>query len=104
MISLDQFKLGLTAYVVDNIAPAVADPLKKFGLCCAAELAIKNIEQNPIVSALGVVHDGKVDIDGLYSVARKYACEPLPVAIPLIGEFRFKQTDIDTIYKTITSI
>ena len=104
MISMDQLKTGLTVFVSDKMAPAIAQPAKRFAMACAAELMIENIDKHPVVAHLGVVDDGQVDIDKLYRVMRKNAKEPIQIKIPVIGEFRFNQADIDTLFTTIMEV
>lgn len=101
MISLEQFKTGLAVFVADKMAPAIAQPVKKFAMTCAAELMIDGIDKHPVVAHLGVLDGGQVDIDKLYKVVRKNATEPLTIQIPWIGNFTFRQSDIDAIYQTI---
>lgn len=58
------------------------------------------LREHPAVKLMRVMDEqGNIDIDRLYNAARPKFESKLPVAVPLIGELKFDQNDVDKLYR-----
>lgn len=99
---------GFAAFLDQEIMPRLSG-ISKWLFGGAAELALLNAQSNfetlknsAWVSILGVVHGEEIDVDKAYRVIRKQAeREPAVIALPVIGEVKLNEGDVDTIYQLI---
>ena len=60
------------------------------------------LRENPAVRLMRIMDEqGNIDIDRLYSAARPKFENKLSVSVPLIGDLKFDQNDVDKLYKYI---
>lgn len=99
---------GFAAFLDQEIMPRLSG-ISKWLFGGAAELALLNAQKNfqavkgsPLISMLDVVHGEEIDVDKAYQVIRKQAeREPAVIALPVIGEVKLNEGDVDTIYRLI---
>ena len=58
------------------------------------------LRENPAMQMMQVLDEnGNIELDRLYSAARPRFENKLAVSVPLLGELRFDQGDVDKLYK-----
>lgn len=58
------------------------------------------LREHPAVKLMRIVDEqGNFDLDRLYSAARPKFENKLAVSVPLIGELKFDQNDVDKLYR-----
>lgn len=105
MVSVEQFKRGADLFFSREIFPKLPEE-KKFPAAFGTALLISNIEKNAMVQSLGLIPEaGVIDLEQAYSAARSASnVAPLIVTLPIIGQLKFGQSDIDRLYQTILSV
>lgn len=106
MISLQQAQSGLARFVDRELVPHLTG-IKRIGLAAYSALAANNVgelvmkyKDHPAVSVLHIINgNGEIDIDALRGALFPLFAEKQTVEIPLIGEFKFDQNDIDKMYR-----
>ena len=60
------------------------------------------LRENPAVKMMQIFDDaGNIDLDKLYNAARPRFENKLTVSVPLLGDMRFDQNDVDKLYRYI---
>ena len=60
------------------------------------------LREHPAVKLMQIMDEqGNIDLDRLYNAARPKFENKLSVSVPLIGELKFDQNDVDKLYKYI---
>lgn len=60
------------------------------------------MREHPAVKLMQIMDEqGNIDLDRLYNAARPKFENKLSVSVPLIGELKFDQNDVDKLYKYI---
>ena len=58
------------------------------------------LRENPAVKMMQIFDDaGNIDLDKLYNAARPRFENKLTVSVPLLGDMRFDQNDVDKLYR-----
>lgn len=104
MITIDKFKRGADLYFTAEVFPKIPEE-KKFPAAFGTALFISNIEKNAMMQSLGLIPEaGMIDLEQAYSAARSASnVAPLIITLPIIGQMKFGQSDIDRLYQTILS-
>ena len=101
---------GLTKYINANLYPTMNDWQKLIAVDVVSRAIKKSselfatLQSNPFVRALGYIDsEGNVDIEGIASRVKEFAREKgkIEINIPLMPAWKFTETDIDEIYRTI---
>lgn len=106
MVTKEQFKAGLVAYIEKEFIAKVGG-LKKWAVVLVANEMIMNLDE--LISKLpnnSYMHeDGMIDIDKLYKDMYKVAERTGSVTehFPVIGDVSFSKSDIDELYRCITN-
>lgn len=108
MVTIEQLKAGITAYIDAEILPRM-DGYKKYGLMVYLALLMDDFQnkfveimQNPALSALKIMDEtGHVNIDKLHEAALSAMRDNVDVTIPIIGRFIFSRNDVDSLYRHI---
>ena len=105
MVTIDQFKRGADLFFTREIFPKLPEE-KKFLAAFGTALMFANIEKNPMIQNLGLVPEaGMIDIETAYAAAKSASnVAPLIVSLPIIGQMKFGQSDIDRLYQTVLSV
>ena len=108
MVTIDQAMRGAAKFADNEIIPHL--PMGK-GIGAGIALArimdggkaqLLKLRENPAVKMMGVMdEDGNIDLDRLYNAARPRFENKLTVSVPLLGDMRFDQNDIDKLYRYI---
>ena len=60
------------------------------------------LKDNTAFKLMGIMdEEGNIDIDRLYNAARPRFADKLAVSVPLLGDMRFDQGDVDKLYRYI---
>lgn len=102
MVTLDQMQEGLAAYVESELVAKVPG-LRKWAVAFMASpvlLQLRTMAENNramLVSSGYMTEDGMVDIDRVCRELKAVASKEGEVTehIPMLGTFRFSETDID---------
>lgn len=108
MVTIDQVKSGISAYIDAEILPRI-DGYKRYGLLVYMSLLMDNFNNTvvdllkiPAVSVLGIVDaDGRVDIDRLHNAAYQSMRDNVDITIPIVGRFIFSRSDVDKLCEMI---
>lgn len=106
MVTKEQFKAGLVAYIEKEFIAKVGG-LRKWAVVLVANEMIVNLDS--LISKLPdnsyVKEDGMIDIDRLYKDMYKVAEKTGSVTehFPMIGDVSFSKSDIDELYRSIIS-
>lgn len=108
MVTIDQAMRGAAKFADNEIIPHL--PMGK-GIGAGIALALimdggkaqlLKLRENPAVQMMGVMdEDGNIDLDRLYNAARPRFENKLTVSVPLLGDLRFDQNDVDKLYRYI---
>nr|DAZ70567.1 MAG TPA: odorant binding protein [Caudoviricetes sp.] len=108
MVTIDQAMRGAAKFADNEIIPHL--PMGK-GIGAGIALALimdggkaqlLKLRENPAVKMMGVMdEDGNIDLDRLYNAARPRFENKLTVSVPLLGDLRFDQNDVDKLYRYI---
>lgn len=111
MVTTEQLKTGIAAYLDTELMPLMADnALQKVlvgtGLGIAlrrSDAIIDELKSNKMVQVLGIMDDqGNVDIDILHEELKKnMVAEGVSINIPVLGVIKLTSTDIDKLYSHI---
>ena len=107
MITIQKFQVGISKFIETEITSQFTGWQK-----LTAETAIglyisqlpghiENLNKNPVFAGMGIVKDGKIDIDSLYHELSKHFTDPIPVKIPLLGTATFTKENLDTLYQIL---
>ena len=110
MICTAQLVDGAVRYAEAEILPNI--PIRQqflagMALALAREKCdtmIRNISKNAAVQLMGLVSEsGEVDAEALYRAAKAQFAktEVLTVNVPMLGEMRFHESDLDRLYAMI---
>lgn len=64
---------------------------------------LQALSAHPMVSSLGLMQDGQVDIDALYAELAKHFSQPVAIDIPMLGTAQFTKENLDTLYRMIVN-
>lgn len=106
MVTIDQAMRGAAKFADNEIIPHL--PMGK-GIGAGIALALimdggkaqlLKLRENPAVQMMGVMDEaGNIDLDRLYNAARPRFENKLTVSVPLLGDMRFDQNDVDKLYR-----
>lgn len=104
MVTVDQFKRGADLFFTREIFPKLPEE-KKFLAAFGTALILSTVESNPMIQSLGLIPEaGMIDLEQAYAAAKSAAnVAPLIVTLPVIGQMKFGQADIDRLYQTVLS-
>ena len=108
MVTIDQAMRGAAKFADNEIIPHLPTG-KGIGAGIALALIMDGgkaqllkLRENPAVQMMGVMDEaGNIDIDRLYNAARPRFENKLTVSVPLLGDMRFDQNDVDKLYRYI---
>ena len=108
MVTIDQAMRGAAKFADNEIIPHLPTG-KGIGAGIALALIMDGgkaqllkLRENPAVKMMGVMdEDGNIDLDRLYNAARPRFENKLTVSVPLLGDLRFDQNDVDKLYRYI---
>ena len=108
MVTIDQAMRGAAKFADNEIIPHLPTG-KGIGAGIALALIMDGgkaqllkLRENPAVQMMGVMdEDGNIDLDRLYNAARPRFENKLTVSVPLLGDLRFDQNDVDKLYRYI---
>lgn len=108
MVTIDQAMRGAAKFADNEIIPHLPTG-KGIGAGIALALIMDGgkaqllkLRENPAVQMMGVMDEvGNIDLDRLYNAARPRFENKLTVSVPLLGDMRFDQNDIDKLYRYI---
>lgn len=108
-VTIDQAMRGVSRFADMEIIPHLPTG-KGIGVGVALALImdggrekILSLRENPAIKIMGIMDEqGNIDVDRLYNAARpRFEGNKFPVTIPLLGEFRFDQNDVDKLLNYI---
>ena len=110
MIDIAHVRDGMVEYISDNVIthlPVQQQLLAGMILGVARSRAdgiISELAKHPAVKMLGVMDGQKIDIDVLYQAAKEQMQKigKLSLDIPMIGSLTFDESDLDTLYRSIS--
>ena len=103
-VTIDQAMRGAMRYADNEVIPHL--PGGK-GIGAGIMLALSRekvlaLRENPAVKMMQIFDDtGNIDLDKLYNAARPRFENKLTVSVPLLGDMRFDQNDVDKLYRYI---
>lgn len=108
MVTIDQAMRGAAKFADNEIIPHLPTG-KGIGAGIALALIMDGgkaqllkLRENPAVQMMGVMDEaGNIDLDRLYNAARPRFENKLTVSVPLLGDLRFDQNDVDKLYRYI---
>ena len=108
MVTIDQAMRGAAQFADSEIIPHLPTG-KGIGAGIALALIMDGgkaqllkLRENPAVQVMGVMDEtGNIDLDRLYNAARPRFENKLTVSVPLLGDMRFDQNDVDKLYRYI---
>ena len=108
MVTIDQAMRGAAKFADNEIIPHLPTG-KGIGAGIALALIMDGgkaqllkLRENPAVQMMGVMDEaGNIDLDKLYNAARPRFENKLTVSVPLLGDMRFDQNDVDKLYRYI---
>lgn len=105
-VTIDQAMRGVLRFADNEVIPHL--PGGK-GIAAGVMLALimeggkeklLALRENPAVQMMQILDEnGNIELDRLYSAARPRFENKLAVSVPLLGELRFDQGDVDKLYK-----
>lgn len=108
MVTIEQALRGASRFADNEVIPHLPGG-KGIGAAVALALILDGsrekilaLRENPAVEAMKVMDEsGNIDIDRLYSAARPKLEHGLSISVPLIGDLKFDQNDVDKLYRYI---
>ena len=108
MVTIDQAMRGAAKFADNEIIPHLPTG-KGIGAGIALALIMDGgkaqllkLRENPAVKMMQIFDDaGNIDLDKLYNAARPRFENKLTVSVPLLGDMRFDQNDVDKLYRYI---
>lgn len=108
MVTIDQAMRGIMRFADTEIIPHMPTGKGVFaGIVIALIMAggkeqVLKLRDNPAVQMMQIFDDaGNIDLDKLYNAARPRFENKLTVSVPLLGDMRFDQNDVDKLYRYI---
>ena len=106
MVTIDQAMRGAAKFADNEIIPHLPTG-KGIGAGIALALIMDGgkaqllkLRENPAVKMMQIFDDsGNIDLDKLYNAARPRFENKLTVSVPLLGDMRFDQNDVDKLYR-----
>ena len=107
-VTIDQAMRGAVRFADNEIIPHLPGG-KGIGAGIALALIMDGgrsrilaLRDHPAVKLMQIMDEqGNIDLDRLYNAARPKFENKLSVSVPLIGELKFDQNDVDKLYKYI---
>lgn len=105
MISYTELQTRFARYVDAEILPHLTGGRKillgSYTALAAknAEVKLREMKDKPFISITGAVQENGVDVDALWFAAAPYIDEPVPLTVPVIGDFRFGRGDWEKLYR-----
>ena len=107
-VTIDQAMRGAVRFADNEIIPHLPGG-KGIGAGIALALIMDGgrsrilaLREHPAVKLMQIMDEqGNIDLDRLYNAARPKFENKLSVSVPLIGELKFDQNDVDKLYKYI---
>ena len=107
-VTIDQAMRGAMRYADNEVIPHLPGG-KGIGAGIALALIMDGgkaqllkLRENPAVKMMQIFDEaGNIDLDKLYNAARPRFENKLTVSVPLLGDMRFDQNDIDKLYRYI---
>lgn len=108
MVSIDKVKRGVQTYLERELVPSMQG-WQKWVFGAGAALILKridavaqNIENNPLVKMMDVIHGDQIDLDAVYVAFREQAANSsAEILLPGMGVIRMGVADIDNLYRII---
>lgn len=108
MVTMEQVKAGLMAYIDAEILPRM-EGYRRYGLTVYLALLMDNFSgklmdalNRPAIAALGVMDEsGRIDIEKVHNAAYSAMREDVDVSIPVVGRFVFSRADVDKLCEMI---
>lgn len=108
MVTIEQTLRGASRFADNEVIPHLPGG-KGLGASIALALILDGsrekilaLRENPAVGFMKLIDEsGNIDIDRLYSAARPKFEHGLNISIPLIGDLKFDQNDVDKLYRYI---
>lgn len=108
MVTIDQIQRGAARFVDQEMLPKMQGKDKWLVTGIVTLLISKlpsimeSAENNEVIKLLGVVEDGKVDLESLITAVRPaMRATPATIQIPMGGSITIKEADIDMLYQHI---
>lgn len=107
-VTIDQAMRGAMRYADNEVIPHLPGG-KGIGAGIMLALIMEGsrekvlaMREHPAVKLMQIMDEqGNIDLDRLYNAARPKFENKLSVSVPLIGELKFDQNDVDKLYKYI---
>ena len=107
-VTIDQAMRGAMRYADNEVIPHLPGG-KGIGSGIMLALIMEGsrekvlaMREHPAVKLMQIMDEqGNIDLDRLYNAARPKFENKLSVSVPLIGELKFDQNDVDKLYKYI---
>ena len=107
-VTIDQAMRGAMRYADNEVIPHLPGG-KGIGAGIMLALIMEGsrekvlaLRENPAVKMMQIFDDaGNIDLDKLYNAARPRFENKLTVSVPLLGDMRFDQNDVDKLYRYI---
>ena len=97
MIGFNQLQNGISRYIEAEITPQISG-WQRIVVATGAGLLLSKLPDKLRSLPLGLVDADKVDVDAIYTEARKHLSSPVSVDIPGIGSISFGASDLDKLY------
>lgn len=105
-VTIDQAMRGAVRFADNEIIPHLPGG-KGIGAGIALALIMDGgrsrilaLREHPAVKLMQIMDEqGNIDLDRLYNAARPKFENKLSVSVPLIGDLKFDQNDVDKLYK-----
>ena len=109
MITLQRFKTGLARYADTELVPKL-EGWEKIAFGAGASLMLSAPDEkllkllhSPAISMMGIVDEqDNIDIDALYKAVVPQFESKQRLPLPLVGDFTFDRSDIETLYRFMT--
>lgn len=109
MVDIAQIQRGAAKFIDAEFLPHFGDFKSKLivgGVTALFLEGLPNMLQqymaHPMVAALNIVHDGKIDIDAVYNAfVPRMGTERLDFTLPVIGKIYMSKEDMDRLYECI---
>lgn len=107
MIEIEKIGNGVMRYIETEITPQfpgwqrlAAETAVGLIISRLPEMA-KEWETVPFVKELGLLENGKADIDAIYQEAIKHFGDKVDVKLPVVGTLHFVKDDLTALYRSI---
>lgn len=99
---------GVVKFIDDDLLPKMHGLNKwLFGtasgiMASKSEKVFEELAHNPIIKALDIIKDSKIDVICIYEELYKQAQKgPIEIDIPMLGTIKLDRSDVDKMYRYI---